>query len=111
MKFALRSTGVLFVSLALFTGPCSAEDADRVKQIDRVCVGRMLIVQTMAMVKESGKSEEDYRNENPFDPKWNAAMRHEVSDVIHYVWSHSHDENIDFSNAVMQVCYEKNTES
>jgi len=97
--------------LACLVAPASAQDIERVRQIDRVCLGRMLIVQTMAIVKERGKSEHDYRAENPFDPKWNPAMRDEVSAVIAYVWSHTHEENVEFSGAVMEACYGQNMES
>jgi hypothetical protein len=110
MRFALLAT-VVSVLLACFAGQASAQDIERVRQIDRVCLGRMLIVQTMAVVKEHGKTEQEYRAENPFDPRWKPAMKEEVSAVIAYVWSHSHDENVQFSGAVMQACYEQNTES
>lgn len=107
MKLAFLTT-VAFVSLVLFR-PASAEEA--VKQIDRVCVGRMMIVQTMDLVKERGKTEQQYRDENPFDPMWDSAMREEVSAVIDFVWSHSHDENVNFSDAVMRACYAHHAES
>jgi hypothetical protein len=110
MKFALLAT-VVSALLACFAGQASAQDIERVRQIDRVCLGRMLIVQTMAVVKEHGKTEQEYREENPFDPRWKPAMKAEVSAVIAYVWSHSRDENVEFSGAVMQACYEQNTES
>ena len=108
---AVPFAAVVSVLLACFAGPASAQDIERVRQIDRVCLGRMLIVQTMATVKEHGKSEQEYRAENPFDPRWKPAMKEEVSAVISYVWSHSHEENVEFSGAVMQACYEQNTES
>lgn len=110
MRVALFAT-VVSVLLVCFAEPASAQDIERVRQIDRVCLGRMLIVQTMATVKERGKSEEEYRSENPFDPRWKPAMKEEVSAVISYVWSHSHEENVEFSGAVMQACYDQNTES
>ena len=110
MRVALFAAAVS-VLLAGFAGQASAQDIERVKQIDRVCLGRMLIVQTMATVKEHGKSEQEYREENPFDPRWKPAMKAEVSAVISYVWSHSHDENVQFSGAVMEACYDQNTES
>jgi len=110
MRFAFV-TGVMSVLLACLAGQASAQDIERARQIDRVCVGRMLIVQTMAVVKERGKTEQEYRVENPFDPRWKPAMKEEVSAVISYVWSHSHDENVQFSNAVMEACYEQNSES
>src|SRR5262245_5399239 len=96
------------VLLVGFAGQTPAQDVGRVRQIDRVCLGRMLIVQTMAVVKEQGKSEQQYREENPFDPRWKPEMKAEVSAVISYVWSHSHDEIIEFSGAVMEACYGKN---
>jgi hypothetical protein len=99
------------VLLACFAGQASAQDTERMKPIDRVCLGRMLIVQTMAVVKEHGKSEQEYRDENPFDPRWKPAMKAEVSEVISYVWSHSHEENVEFSGTVMQACYDQNPES
>ncbi|HTT38520.1 MAG TPA: hypothetical protein VMH32_12730 [Burkholderiales bacterium] len=110
MKLAL----VLTVAAALVpcvAGQASAQDADRVKQIDRVCVGRMLIVQAMDLVRQSGKTEREYRDENPFDPLWKPAMKEEVSAVITYVWSHSHEQNLEFSGAVMDACYSQNSES
>ena len=110
MRVALFAT-VVSVLLVCFAEPAAAQDIERVRQIDRVCLGRMLIVQTMATVKERGKSEEEYRSENPFDPRWKPAMKEEVSAVISYVWSHSHEENVEFSGAVMQACYDQNTES
>jgi len=110
MKVALFATAVS-VLLACFVGQASAQDVERVRQIDRVCLGRMLIVQTMSVIKEHGKSEQEYRQENPFDPRWKPAMKEEVSAVIAYVWSHSHDENVAFSGAVMEACYDQNTES
>ncbi len=110
MRVALFAA-VVSVLLVCFAEPASAQDIERVRQIDRVCLGRMLIVQTMATVKERGKSEEEYRSENPFDPRWKPAMKEEVSAVISYVWSHSHEENVEFSGAVMQACYDQNTES
>ena len=110
MRVALFAT-VVSVLLVCFAGPVSAQDIERVRQIDRVCLGRMLIVQTMATVKEHGKSEQEYREENPFDPRWKPAMKAEVSAVISYVWSHSHDENVQFSGAVMEACYDQNMES
>lgn len=110
MRVALFAAAVS-VLLACFAGQASAQDIERVKQIDRVCLGRMLIVQTMATVKEHGKSEQEYREENPFDPRWKPAMKAEVSAVISYVWSHSHDENVQFSGAVMEACYDQNMES
>ena len=110
MKVALLATAVS-VLLACLAGQASAQDLERVRQIDRVCLGRMLIVQTMSVVKEHGKSEQEYRQENPFDPRWKPAMKQEVSAVISYVWSHSHDENVEFSGAVMQACYDQNVES
>jgi len=110
MRFAFLATAVS-VLLASFAVQASAQDIERVRQIDRVCLGRMLIVQTMSVVKEHGKSEQEYRAENPFDPRWKPAMKEEVSAVIAYVWSHSHDENVQFSGAVMQACYDQNTES
>ena len=110
MKVALFAT-VVSVLLARFAGQTSAQDIERVRQIDRVCLGRMLIVQTMAVVKEQGKTEQEYRRDNPFDPRWKPAMKDEVSAVISYVWSHSHDEIVQFSGAVMEACYDQNTES
>ena len=108
MRTALFAVAVLFACSAV---PASAQDIERVKQIDRVCLGRMLNVQTMSVVKERGKSEQEYRAENPFDPRWNRVMKEEVSAVIAYVWSHNHDENVEFSSAVMEACYSQNTES
>ena len=108
MKVALFAVSIL---LAYFAGQASAEDTERMSPIDRVCLGRMLIVQTMAVVKENGKSEQEYRDENPFDPRWKPEVKAEVSAVIAYVWSHSHDENMEFSGAVMQACYEQSAES
>ena len=110
MRVALFAAAVS-VLLACFAGQAWPQDIEHVRQIDRVCLGRMLIVQTMATVKEHGKSEQEYRDENPFDPRWKPEMRAEVSAVISYVWSHSHDENVEFSGAVMQACYDQNTES
>jgi len=106
----------LVVAMVSALVPCvaeqaSAQDTEHVKQIDRVCVGRMLIVQAMDLVKAYGKTEQEYRDENPFDPHWKPAMREEVSAVIAYVWSHSHEENLQFSGAVMEACYSQNTES
>jgi hypothetical protein len=106
-KFAI----VVSLLLSCFAGPASAQDIERVRQIDRVCVGRMLIVQTMAVVKERGKAEEQYRAENPFDQHWKPVMKEEVSAVISYVFSHSWEENMQFSNAVMETCYKQNQES
>ena len=60
MRTALFAVAVLFACSAV---PASAQDVERVKQIDRVCLGRMLIVQTMSVVKEHGKSEREYREE------------------------------------------------
>ena len=54
---------------------------------------------------------QEYRAENPVDPRWNRVMKEEVSAVITYVWSHNHDENVEFSSAVMEACYSQNTES
>jgi hypothetical protein len=71
----------------------------------------MLIVQSMDHVKRSGKTEQEYRDENPFDPRWQPAVKEEVSSVIAYVWSHSHEENIEFSSSVMQACYAQNPQS
>jgi len=110
MKFASLAAVVSFL-VGCFAAPALAQDTEGVRQIDRVCIGRMLIVQAMAVVKEHGKTEQEYRDENPFDPRWKPAMREEVSAVISYVWSHSHDENVEFSGAVMQACYEQNAES
>jgi hypothetical protein len=110
VRTALFATAVSSL-LACLAVPASAQDIERVRQIDRVCLGRMLIVQTMATVKERGKSEQEYRSENPFDPRWNRAMREEVSAVISFVWSHTHEENLEFSGAVMDACYNQNTES
>jgi len=97
--------------LGLLAGPASAHDGERPKPIDRVCIGRMLIVQSMDHVKRSGKTEQQYRDENPFDPRWEPAVKEEVSAVIAYVWSHSHDENVAFSSSVMQACYAQNPQS
>lgn len=110
MKAALFATAVSGL-LACFAGEVSGQDVERVRQIDRVCLGRMLIVQTMTVVKERGKTEQEYRAENPFDPRWKPAMKDEVSAVIAYVWSHTHEQNMEFSNAVMEACYGQNTES
>ncbi len=108
MKAGLFAVAIL---LAYFAGQALAEDTERMRPIDRVCLGRMLIVQSMAVVKENGKSEQEYRDENPFDPRWRPEVRAEVSAVIAYVWSHSHDENVEFSGAVMQACYEQSAQS
>jgi len=110
MRLALVLT-VVTALVPCVAGQASAQDTDRVKQIDRVCVGRMLIVQAMDLVKERGKTEQEYRNENPFDPLWKPAMKEEVSAVIAYVWSHSHEQNLEFSGAVMDACYSQNAES
>jgi len=102
---------VVCAVLGLFAGQTPAEDAERPRPIDRVCISRMLIVQSMDQVKRSGKTEQEYRSENPFDPRWQPAVKQEVSDVIAYVWSHSHEENIEFSSSVMQACYAQNPQS
>ena len=107
MKFAFV-VSIVFSCIAI---EASGQDIEGVKQIDRVCLGRMLIVQTMATDKERGTSEEEYREQNPFDPRWKPAMKSEVSSVISYVFSHSWDENMDYSGAVMQACYEQSKES
>ena len=107
MKFAFV-VSIVFSCIAM---QASGQDIEGVKQIDRVCLGRMLIVQTMATDKEHGRSEQEYREQNPFDPRWKPAMKSEVSSVISYVFSHSWDENMDYSGAVMQACYQQNTDS
>ena len=101
---------VVAVLCAGFTGPAAAQDLERVSEVDRMCIGRMLIVQTMDLVKARGKTEQEYREENPFDPRWKPEMKAEVSQVIAFVWSHTHDENFDFSGAVMKACYEQHAE-
>jgi len=107
MKLALV-VPIVFSCVAI---QASGQDIEGVKQIDRVCLGRMLIVQTMATDKEHGRSEQEYRNQNPFDPRWKPAMKSEVNSVISYVFAHSWDENMEYSGAVMQACYEQNKES
>ena len=97
--------------LSSLAGHALAQDVEGVKQIDRVCLGRMLIVQTMATDKERGKTEQQYRSENPLDPQWQPQMKAEVSAVISYVFSHSLNDNLAFSGAVMQACYDTHTES
>ena len=103
-----------FVIFILFFGTAIqafGQDIEGVRQIDRVCLGRMLIVQTMATDKERGTTEQRYREQNPFDSRWKPAMKNEVSSVISYVFSHSWDENMDYSGAVMEACYQQNKES
>jgi len=95
--------------LGLFAAQALAQDGAR--PADRVCVGRMLIVQSMDHVKRNGKTEQQYREENPLDPRWEPAVKEEVSAVIAYVWSHSHEENIELSSSVMQACYAQNPRS
>ena len=97
--------------LSLSAGQASPQDGERARPIDRVCIGRMLIVQSMDHVRRGGKTEQEYRDENPFDPRWEPAIKEEVSAVIAYVWSHSHEENIEFSSSVMQACYAQNPRS
>jgi hypothetical protein len=97
--------------LGLSAGQASPQDGERARPIDRVCIGRMLIVQSMDHVRRGGKTEQEYRNENPFNPRWEPAVKEEVSAVIAYVWSHSHEENIAFSSSVMQACYVQNPQS
>jgi hypothetical protein len=97
------------VLLVCFAGPASAQDIERVRQIDRVCLGRMLIVQTMATVKERGKSEEEYREENPFD-RAEACDEGRSKRGDLYVWSHRTAKTSSFG-AVMEACYDQNMES
>jgi hypothetical protein len=97
--------------LGLFAGQALPQQGERPRPIDRVCIGRMLIVQSMDHVKRSGKTEQEYRDENPLDPRWEPGVKEEVSAVIAYVWSHSHEENIEFSSSVMQACYAQNPQS
>jgi hypothetical protein len=97
--------------LGLVAGQALPQDGERSRPIDRVCIGRMLIVQSMDHVKRSGKTEQEYRDENPFDPRWEPSVKEEVSAVIAYVWSHSHEENVELSSSVMQACYAQNPQS
>jgi|SRR5215471_9430801 len=97
--------------LGLLAGQASPQDGERPRSIDRVCIGRLLIVQSMDHVKRSGKTEQEYRDENPFNPSWEPAVKEEVSAVIAYVWSHSHEQNVEFSSNVMQACYAQNPQS
>ena len=99
---------VVCAVLSLFAGQALPQDGEHPRSIDRVCIGRMLIVQSMDHVKSSGKAEQEYRDENPFDPGWEPSVKEEVSAVIAYVWSHSHEENVEFSSSVMQACYAQN---
>ena len=110
MKFDPVAAVVCSV-LGLFAGQASPQDGERPTSIDRVCIGRLLIVQSMDHVKRSGKTEQEYRDENPFNPGWEPAVKEEVSAVIAYVWSHSHEQNIEFSSRVMQACYAQNPQS
>ena len=102
MKLAIVAATASLIAVA------HAQDTERdVPQLDRVCLGRMLIVQTMAHVKDGGQTEEQYRERNPYPSTWTPAMRAEVDAVVTYVWSHSFEDNMQFASAAMAACYEK----
>jgi len=77
MKLAIVAATASLIAVA------HAQDTERdVPQLDRMCLGRTLMVQTMAHVKGRGQTEEQYRERDLYPSTWTPAMRAEVDAVV-----------------------------